>query len=133
MIKDKELICKTFTISGLAIKKNSKQIIQVKGRPMMISSKNYREYEKNASLEIKSQMRGTKYPIENIDEIKVRIFPGDKRLRDNTNVVEGVHDILVTSGVISDDNYFVVKKTSQEFVEIDKQNPRTDIEIYYWG
>lgn len=69
------------------------------------------------------------------DKIKItyRLFPKTKRLVDVSNVCSVVDkffcDALVQSGCIPDDNYKYLPKVEYEFGEVDKNNPRVEIEI----
>lgn len=66
-------------------------------------------------------------------KIHYRLFPQTKRLSDIGNVI-AVHkkyfeDALVEAGKIPDDNYNHVVSSSEDFGEVDKENPRVEITI----
>ena len=48
---------------------------------------------------------------------------------DLTNLLEAIDDILVSYGVLSDDNFTVIVSHDGSRVYIDKENPRTEITI----
>lgn len=113
-----------FTIMGNpATKKNSGQIITVKGRPMIIPSRKYLDYEKTARLFLK--------PI-NIDypcNIKCVFYMQNKRKVDLTNLLSAAMDVLVKYNVIKDDNRDIAATNDGSMVLYDKEKPRTEIEI----
>ena len=82
-----------FTINVVPrTKKNSSQIIICKGRPMLIPSKQYREFEKECLLLIPSKYRkNIDYPV----NIKAIFYRDSKRKVDLTNLLEALDDMLV--------------------------------------
>lgn len=56
-------------------------------------------------------------------------FPPDRRKADLSNKFESVADLLVDAGVLEDDNWFVCPSVTIELGEVDKENPRVEIEI----
>ena len=62
-----------------------------------------------------------------------RLYPKSRRLTDLDNVIS-VHskffqDALVELGIIPDDDYRYIIGSTQEFGEVDKDNPRVEIKI----
>lgn len=106
-----------------ATKKNNSQIIKVKGRPMIIPSKKYRQYEKDCKPFI------PKHHINSPINIKAVYYRATKHTVDITNLHSALHDILVKYGCIEDDNYKIVVGTDGSRIYFDKENPRTEIEI----
>lgn len=106
-------------------KKNSQQILINKrnGRPMIMPSKKYREYEKDAGFYLRSI--GIDYPV----NIKALYYMPTRRRVDITNLHSALHDILTHYQVIEDDNSNIVKATDGSRVRYDKDNPRTEIYI----
>lgn len=51
--------------------------------------------------------------IEKCLRIQVTIYYGTLRAKDNSNVIESVHDLLVDCGIIVDDNWKVTGPTLQ--------------------
>lgn len=115
------------TINGrIPSKKNSKQIV-CRGRfPMLLSSKAYQAWHETASWELKSQK-----PPQGIDlcEIHIKLYAPDMHKADLTNKAESIMDLLVDNGVIVDDNWWVVRKITLEFMLKDK-NPRAEVFIH---
>lgn len=108
-------------------KKNSKQIIYRYGRPMIISSKRFIEWNKVAQQIMSLKYRGLK--ASDVECITMTIFPSTKRKSDLSNKFESIADLLVDVGVIEDDNWFVVPKVVMLFGGVDKKNPRVEVEI----
>lgn len=104
-------------------KKNSSQIVKFGKRSALIPSKQYREFEKNASPYL--------MPL-NIDysiNIKCLYYMPTRRKVDITNLLSATHDILVKHCVIIDDNVEIVVSTDGSRAYYDKENPRTEIYI----
>lgn len=113
-----------FTIKGNpATKKNSSQIISVNGRPVLIPSKKYRDYEKYAGIFLKPLR--IDYPV----NIKCLFYMQTKRKVDITNLLSAAMDVLVKYNVITDDNRDIAATNDGSMVLYDKENPRTEIEI----
>lgn len=92
-------------------KKNGMMIITVKGRPMVIPKKEYREWEASATMLLRSQCAALKMECYK-DPVGVEIIFRCKGLRlwDLSNKAEGAMDALVKAGIIEDDNRFKVPK-----------------------
>lgn len=107
-------------------KKNSMQILKGKGgRPFIAQSKRYKDYEK-ACL---SYLPYTGDPIRTPIELRCVFYRESRRVVDLANLLEAVQDILVSAGVIADDNRDIVASTDGSRVLYDKANPRTEITI----
>lgn len=114
------------TIPGNPItKKNSQQLILIHGRPRILPSRKYKEYEARAML----YMPKVKTPIDYAVTVKCLYFMETRRKVDLTNLMEATHDILVHYGIISDDNCSVIVSVDGSRVFYDKENPRVEIEI----
>ena len=108
-------------------KKNTQQIVINKktGRPFIMQNSKYKEYEKNAGWFLKKISEPISVPV----NVKC-VFYREKRIRcDLTNLLEAIDDILVSYGVLSDDNFTVIASHDGSRVHIDKDNPRTEITI----
>lgn len=117
-----------FTIYGNPkTKKNSSQIImnQRTGRPMVIPSKAYKQYEKDCGMQLNGKGLKINYPV----NLKAVYYRKDRRKVDLSNLHEALQDILVKYGVLEDDNYTIVASHDGSCVRIDKENPRTEVEI----
>jgi len=106
-------------------KKNSKQIIRTARGFSLISSNAYLEWEQQGRWQIKCQ----RPPRREECKIELVFFAPDKRKSDLTNKAESIMDLLVTCGVIPDDNWFVCKNVSLIFGGVDRQDPRCEILI----
>jgi Holliday junction resolvase RusA-like endonuclease len=53
----------------------------------------------------------------------------NKRLCDLTNHLEAIDDVMVKAGLLSDDNYKILASHDGSRVLVDKDNPRTEVEI----
>ena len=104
-------------------KKNSSQIITVGGKPRLIPSKKYREYEKATRFFLKPL--NIDYPI----NVKCIFYMPTRRRVDLTNLLSAVADILVAHGVVTDDNRDIIASHDGSIVLYDKKAPRTEIEI----
>lgn len=106
-------------------KKNSQQLLIIKGRPMAIPSKQYKEYEKRA----KEYMPTVEEPIDYPINLKCIYYMETRRKCDITNLLQATCDILVKYNIITDDNYSVVASVDGTQVFYDKENPRVEIYI----
>ena len=106
-------------------KKNSQQLIvnRTSGKPRIIPSKKYREYESGAGWFLKPL--GIDYPI----NIKALYYMPSRRRVDITNLESALCDVLVKHGVIKDDNCKILVSTDGSRVRYDKEHPRTEIYI----
>ncbi len=108
-------------------KKNSMRIITNRrtGRPMIIQSEAYIQYEKDCQYFMKKLDKPINKPI----NIRAIYYMGTRRKVDITNLHSALHDILTVYNVIEDDNSRIVKSTDGSRVKYDKDNPRTEIYI----
>ena len=107
-------------------KKNSQQIILVGGRPRIIPSKKYKEYERDCIPFLTH--------VEHVTgrlNVKAVYFMRTRRRVDLINLHEALHDILVKAGVLEDDNCNIICSTDGSYVDYDKDNPRTEVTITY--
>lgn len=107
-------------------KKNSQQIILVKGRPMIFPSKQYKAYEKEALQYLLFN------DVEMIDKpvcVTCYFYMKTRRKVDLTNLLEAIDDILVKADILKDDDYRILESHDGSRVYYDKENPRTEIFI----
>lgn len=101
-------------------------MIYCKGRPRLIPSKLYREFEKECLQIIPSKYKlKINYPI----NIKAIFYKDTKRKVDLTNLLEALDDMLIKAGVIEDDCRDIIAGHDDSRVYWDKQNPRIEVEI----
>lgn len=114
-----------FTIPIAPItKKNHGQIIYRNGKPRMIPSKQYLQYEKDC----KWFMPKCETISESIN-IKAIFYMPTRRRVDLVNLLQALLDVLVKHGVLDDDNCKVVYSMDGSYVDYDKERPRTEVEI----
>lgn len=108
-------------------KKNSSQIVLNKttGKPLLIPSKQYKQYEKDAGWQIKCKGLMIDYPV----NVKCVYYMPTKHRVDLCNLLEATCDILVKYKVIADDNSNIVASHDGSCVLYDKNNPRAEVEI----
>jgi Holliday junction resolvase RusA-like endonuclease len=115
----------TITIFGQVIaKKNAKQLFMRGGKPMMVSSKNFLEWERDALKQL-LQYRGT---ADGPVSLLIEIYNKDKRSRDLDNQAASILDVLVKSGLLEDDDCFHVRELHVLFGGVDK-SPRAVINV----
>lgn len=109
-------------------KKNSQQILtnRATGRPFIMPSKKYKEYERNAQWFLTPK---PPKPIECSVNIQCLFFLPTRRRTDLTNLLEAADDILVHAGIIADDHYGIVTAHDGSRCFCDPDNPRTEIII----
>ena len=105
-------------------KKNSQRIIQVHGRPMIIPSQKYKQYEKDCG-----HFLAHVEPILSTCNVQCIYFMPTRRKVDLVNLQEATLDILVRYGILIDDNSDIVVSMDGSRVFYDKELPRTEIII----
>lgn len=110
-------------------KKNSQQIMinRATGRPFIMPSKQYKEYEKAAMWFIPKlrQAQPIDYPV----NVKCLFYMPTRRKCDLTNMLEAIDDVMVKAGLLEDDNYTIIQSHDGSRVMYDKENPRTEVTI----
>lgn len=106
-------------------KKNSQRIVVVRGRPLVMPSKVYKDYEKASALYVHRQDPPINYPV----NVKCIYYMPTRRKVDLQNLVSATMDILVKYGVLEDDNSSIVVGNDGSRVLYDKEAPRTEIVI----
>lgn len=106
-------------------KKNHPVIARGKGgRPFILPSQQYRNYEQIALSQIGFVDR-VDYPV----NVKCKYYMKTRRKVDLCNLLEATCDILVKAGVLADDCSSIVAAHNGSGVFYDKDNPRVEIEI----
>lgn len=108
-------------------KKNSQKIIShpKTRRPMIIQSKEYEQYERDAGWFLIKPAEPISEPV----NIKCTFYRDSRRRVDLTNLLEAIDDILVKYKIIKDDNFEIIAGHDGSRVYIDKEHPRTEIAI----
>ena len=115
-------------------KKNSQQIRYryvsdkrtggYKRAPYIAPSQAFTNYE-NAALWFVPKGKQINTPV----NVKCLFYVADRRNYDLTNLLEAIDDIMVTAGLLADDNYTVIESHDGSRVLYDKENPRTEVYI----
>ena len=110
-------------------KKNSQQILtnRATGRPFIMPSKKYKDYEKEAASHIPNMHGFTpiNYPV----NIKCLFYMPTRRKVDLTNLLEAIDDVMVKAGLLADDDFTIIQSHDGSRVLYDKDNPRTEVYI----
>lgn len=117
-----------YTIPGPPrTKKNNPRIAKLpNGRPFILPSKEYKQYESDAGAYLFPK------PAQPLDgKLRVKcVFYLNKNLRsDLVNYEEAICDILVHHQIIADDRWQIVYSMDGSHCEVDRENPRCEIEI----
>lgn len=107
-------------------KKNSQQILTnpKTGRPFIMPSKKYKQYEKDA-LRFIPKGEVIELPV----NVKCLFYMPTKRKCDLVNMQEAILDVMVKAGLLADDNYSIVQSMDGSRVLYDKNAPRTEVYI----
>ena len=117
-----------YTIRGTPVtKKNSARIILVRGKPRIIPSKQFVEYEKAALYQLMPVRphSAVDYPV----NVKCVYYMPTNRRVDLTNLLAATLDILVDARILADDNAKIVVGHDGSRVVYKADKPRAEIEI----
>lgn len=108
-------------------KKNSQQIYinKASGKRFITPSAKYRDYER-AALKLLPRL---KEPIKTPCNVQTVFYMPTKRRCDLVNMQEAILDVLVKAKILDDDNYYIVRSMDGSRVDVDKEHPRTEIQI----
>ena len=118
-----------FTIHGAPItKKNSQRIIRTAcGRPMIVPSAKFKEYEREALYQIPARYKGKK--LDGQYNLRVAYYMPTRRRVDLVNLLEATCDILTVAEVIEDDHSGIIVAHDGCRVYHDKEDPRAEITL----
>lgn len=105
-------------------KKNSQRIVINKktGKPKVLQSAKYEEYEEAAAYYVpRIHMHEGPY------NVAAEFYMPTKRRVDLVNLLEALDDILVSSGLLTDDDFHHIGGHDGSRVLYDKNNPRTKV------
>lgn len=108
-------------------KKNSSRIILVRGKPRIIPSKQFVEYEKAALYQLMSVRPRT--AVDHPVNVKCVYYMPTARKVDLVNLLEATMDILVDARILADDNAKIVVGHDGGRVVYKADKPRAEIEI----
>lgn len=108
-------------------KKNSQQIFKnpKTGRPFIMPSKKYKEYEAEAARYLPKLLRPIDMPV----CVTCLFYMPTRRRTDLVNLLEAADDLLVHAGVLADDHYGIIASHDGSRCLYDKERPRTEIII----
>ena len=107
-------------------KKNSARILRARsGAPFVAPSKAFEDYQ-TACL---WQIRAPPAPLSARVNVRCVYYMKTARRVDLANLIEATTDILVKARVLEDDNSKIVAGHDGSRVELDRKNPRVEIEI----
>jgi len=107
-------------------KKNSQRIFRGKnGRPFVVPSQRYKNYEHDAGYFLKPLKEPIDYPV----ELSCKFFRATRHRVDLSNLLEAIQDILVKYKILSDDNHKVIQSVDGSRVIVGDSTPRTEIKI----
>jgi len=95
---------------------------------VLISSKDYREWEEAKLIELKEKIEP--YHLNMGLRIEYRFYLPDRRRTDLSNKVESINDLFVKYGLLEDDNWEIIKELKVSWMGVDRENPRCEIDIY---
>jgi len=133
LLPDGSLICSFVIPSNCATKKTNQSIIYAGGRPRIIQSKRYLEFEKFCKPFCESAWKNKgKVPMDFGVAIKIKVWRTTWGRIDQTGIYQSFGDIFQKWEIILDDRWINWMGTTSEhwFQGIDKENPRTEIFIY---
>lgn len=138
LLPDGSLIASFVIPSSPATKKNSNQIIKIKGFLKIIPSKRFLDYQKYCK-DFLEPIRKNKQlpPIDFGISIKIRVATDKWIVPDYTNICQALGDILQTHCVINDDKWIhwtdggVTNYIPNEhwYIGVDREYPRLEVEI----
>ena len=108
-------------------KKNSQRVVvnHRTGKPFIMQNEKYKQYEKDAGWFLKIPDK----PIDTPVNVKCVFYRESRGRCDLTNLLEAIDDVLVSYGVLADDNFTVIASHDGSRVYVDKDKPRTEITI----
>ena len=109
-------------------KKNSQQIITIRGHSKIMPRKAYKEYEEMALRQLMAQPTPVAPISVPVTVTCVYRMPTHRRV-DLVNLLEATDDILTRARIIEDDNVQIVASHDGSRVTYDKDRPGVDIWI----
>ena len=111
-------------------KKNHCQIIRNRntGRPMLIQSPQYRQYEKEFIKQMDENLKGLFDAEVQLHMRALYYFPDRRGKADLVNLIQATQDILQKFGLYNNDSQ-IKSLDGSRIGGIDKDNPRVEIEI----
>lgn len=113
-------------LGGIPSKKNHKRRIQRGHNVFMVPSAAHEAWEQRELFDLQSANLQTLTPPYSIT---CTIYPPTRHKADLSNKFESIADVLVKAQILEDDNWFVLQSVTLKLGEVDKKNPRAEVEI----
>ena len=110
-------------------KKNSKQIIQVHGKPILISNKNAKKNEQDMSAEFALQVIKAKWHPRGRYSVSMYFTRKDNVRRDLDNLTTSVLDALVLGNALPDDDINNIKELHIYDMGVDKEKVGVSVHL----
>ena len=110
-------------------KKNSKQIIQVHGKPILISNKNAKKNEQDMSAEFALQVIKAKWHPRGRYSVSMYFTRKDNVRRDLDNLTTSVLDAIVLGNALPDDDINNIKELHIYDMGVDKDNVGVSVHL----
>jgi hypothetical protein len=116
-------------------KKNSQQLfVKPDGSPGSAPSRQYRQYLKDAGAlgQTLWVVKPRRLPIDYPVAVAARFHMQTRGIVDLSNLIAGLHDLMVDLGMIMDDSWKYIVSVDGSRVMFDKDRPRTEVVISEW-
>jgi hypothetical protein len=120
-------------------KKNSHRISGC-GKRCPVCGKYERQFIRNGKSTTDYSFKAVKYlqprpqkPIEGPVQVVYKLYTETWHRKDDLNLYEALDDILVTNGILKDDDRKTIRSRDRSRVLYDKDNPRAEIYIYSYS
>lgn len=110
-------------------KKNSKQIISVHGKPMIVSNSRAKRNEKDMSAEFALQVMKSNWKPQGKYSVSMYFTRDSHIRRDLDNLATSVLDALVLAGAIADDNVSNVGELHIYDMGVNKDNAGVSVHL----
>lgn len=95
------------------------------GVPFISQNNRYKQYERDAGWFLKKIPQPISEPV----NVKCVFYRENETRCDLTNLLEAIDDILVHYKILKDDNFKIIVGHDGSRVYVDREHPRTEIEI----
>lgn len=95
---------------------------------MLLPSKPYKAFEKEAVAQIEA-LYGNIEPLEGVYNLKCTFFKEKDYRSDLAGYIQAIQDALVKAGLLKDDNHKIIQSLDGCRVDLDRKNPRIEVEI----